>query len=376
MFEVLLSLICGFAITYLAIPVIITVSERKRLFDIPDERKVHETPIPALGGLGIFAGFIISVLVSIPFQNNPEIKFILAATVVIFFLGLKDDILIISPVKKFIGQVIASFLVIYCAEVQLFSLHGIFGFNELPEAVSLVLTYFTVMVVINSFNLIDGVDGLAGSLGVIATTFFGFYFLLNDQFAYAILSFGMAGSVVAFLIFNYQPAKIFMGDTGSMLIGTVTSVLVIKFIETAQTPGVALPLKASPAIGFTVMVVPLLDTLRVFAIRIWNRRSPFTADRNHIHHILLDCGMNHRMVSLSLSLFTIVCTTIVFVLSDLGSTILLSGLILVFYSMVGWMSMTRNRRRPAVIVEMDIETEVKAPSIVKLSTKTMAGQEN
>jgi UDP-N-acetylmuramyl pentapeptide phosphotransferase/UDP-N-acetylglucosamine-1-phosphate transferase len=376
MFEVLLSLISGFAITYLAIPVIITVSERKRLFDIPDERKVHETPIPSLGGLGIFAGFIISVLVSLPFQNNPEVKYILAATVVIFFLGLKDDILIISPVKKFIGQVIASFLIIYCAEIQLFSLYGVLGFTDLPQAFSLILTYFTVMVVINSYNLIDGVDGLAGSLGVIATTFFGFYFLLNDQFSYAILSFGMAGSVVSFLIFNYQPAKIFMGDTGSMLIGTVTSVLVIKFIEIAQTPGVALPLKASPAIGFTVMAVPLLDTLRVFAIRIRNRRSPFAADRNHIHHILLDCGMNHRMVSLSLSLFTIVCTAIVFLLNDLGSTILLSGLILVFYAMVGWMSMVRNRRKTAVIVEMELGEEVKPPSIVKLGSKAMAGQEN
>lgn len=376
MFDVLLSLISGFAITYLAIPVIITVSERKRLFDIPDERKVHQTPIPALGGLGIFAGFMISVLISLPFQNNPEIKYLLAATVVIFFLGLKDDILIISPVKKFIGQVIASFLIIYCAEIQLFSLHGILGFNELPEAVSLLLTYFTVMVVINSFNLIDGVDGLAGSLGVIATTFFGFYFLLVDQFSYAIVSFGIAGSTVAFLIFNYQPAKIFMGDTGSMLIGTITSVLVIKFIAVAQTPGVALPLKAAPAIGFTVLAVPLLDTLRVFAIRIMNKRSPFAADRNHIHHILLDCGLNHRMVTLSLSLFTLVATTLAFTFSYLGSTLLLIGLMVVFYSTVSLLILARNRRQPAVVVEMDMEESIKPPSIVTIAKKAMAGQEN
>lgn len=379
MFDVLLSITCAFAITYLAIPVIITVSERKRLFDIPDERKVHQTPIPALGGLGIFAGFLIAVLIGIPFEKSPEIKYILAATTVIFFLGLKDDILIISPVKKFIGQVIASFLIIYCAEIQLFSMHGIFGFNELPEAISLILTYFTVMVIINSFNLIDGVDGLAGTLGSIASVFFGLYFLQAGEQAYAVLSFGMAASVIAFLFYNFQPARIFMGDTGSMLIGTVTSVLVIKFIAISQNPGLATPIQSAPALGFTVMMVPLLDTLRVFAIRISHKRSPFAADRNHIHHLLLDRGMNHRSVTLTLAALTIFVTAIVFSFRELGNTILLSGVILAFYSGIGFLYMTRKnvRVQPQVIeLEMEEEEEELKPNIVTRAGKSMVGQEN
>src|SRR6185436_5465141 len=201
-FDVLLSVAISFTITFLAIPVIITVAERKKLFDIPDERKVHQTPIPSLAGLGIFAGFMIACLLAVQFQTSPEFQYYLAAAVVIFFLGLKDDILVISPVKKFIGQVLAAFLIIYKGGIQIKSMHGFLGIYELPEMFSLILTYFTVIVIINSFNLIDGVDGLAGSLGFMATSILGIYFLEINMISYAALSFALAGSLAAFLIFN------------------------------------------------------------------------------------------------------------------------------------------------------------------------------
>src|SRR5690349_5999302 len=203
-FDVLLSVAISFTITFLAIPVIITVAERKKLFDIPDERKVHQTPIPSLGGLGIFAGFMIACLLAVQFQAASEFQYFLAAAVVIFFLGLKDDILVISPVKKFIGQVLAAFLIIYKGGIQIKSMHGFFGIYDLPETFSLLLTYFTVIVIINSFNLIDGIDGLAGTLGLMATLTFGVYFLQVNMVAYSVMSFSLAGSLIAFLIFNFQ----------------------------------------------------------------------------------------------------------------------------------------------------------------------------
>ena len=158
-FDVLLAITIAFTITFLAIPVIIKVAERKKLFDLPDERKIHQTPIHTLGGLGFFAGFIIACLITIQFSNAPEFQYFCAAAFVIFFLGLKDDILVISPIKKFIGQVLAAFLIIYKGEMQIKSMHGFLGIYELPEMFSLLLTYFTFIVIINSFNLIDGVDG-------------------------------------------------------------------------------------------------------------------------------------------------------------------------------------------------------------------------
>jgi UDP-GlcNAc:undecaprenyl-phosphate GlcNAc-1-phosphate transferase len=297
MFDVLLSIVIAFTITFLAIPVIITVAETKKLFDVPDERKIHITPVTPLGGLGIFAGFIFACLLTVHFETAFKFQYFIAASLIIFFLGLKDDILVISPIKKFIGQVLAAFMVIYYGELQIKSMHGFLGLYQMPEMFSLLLTYFAVIVIINSFNLIDGVDGLAGTLGLIALSIFGVYFFAVDMPAYSILAFSMAASLLAFLIFNFQPAKIFMGDTGSLLIGLVCAILVVKFINVATSTDVSYPVIAAPAIGFTILLIPLLDTLRVFGIRIFYRRSPFSPDRNHIHHILLDKGFSHRAVT-------------------------------------------------------------------------------
>src|SRR5690606_17938029 len=206
-----------------------------------DERKIHQLPIPSLGGLGIFAGMLISCMVFVPLNVSPELQYFFAASIVIFFLGIKDDILIISPIKKFIGQVLAAFLIIYFGGLQITSMQGVLNIYELSEMFSLMLSYFTILVIINSFNLIDGIDGLAASLGILVTTLCGFFFIQTNETAYAILAFSTAGSILAFLIFNFYPAKIFVGDTGSLLIGLVSSILVIKFLEVSGTPASPIP---------------------------------------------------------------------------------------------------------------------------------------
>jgi UDP-GlcNAc:undecaprenyl-phosphate/decaprenyl-phosphate GlcNAc-1-phosphate transferase len=378
MFDVLLSVTISFTITFLAIPVIITVSERKKLYDIPDERKIHRMPIPSLGGLGIFAGFVLACLIAIPFNVAPEFQYFFAAAIVIFFLGLKDDILVISPIKKFIGQVLAAFLIIYKGGVQIKSMHGFMGIYELPEMFSLVLTYFTVIVIINSFNLIDGIDGLAGSLGIMAAMLFGFYFLSIDLTAYAILAFSLAGSVAAFLIFNFQPAKIFMGDTGSMLIGLFNSILVVKFINVSELTGTAVQIDASPAIGFTILMIPLLDTLRVFAIRIFNRRSPFSPDRNHVHHLLLDKGLSHRSITLILVATNLLFVVAAYLSRSIGSTWLIVSIISLFFG--GIAALYYTRRQPRLFVKAITTTtapkEIKATKIVALTKETVLESNN
>ena len=334
MFDVLLSIAISFTVTFLAIPAIINVAEMKKLFDMPDARKVHFAPITPLGGLGIFAGFIFGSLLTLHFTQYADLQYFIAASFVIFFLGLKDDILVISPVKKFIGQVLAAFIIIYYGNIQIRSMHGFFGVYQLPEMFSLLLTYFAVIVVINSFNLIDGVDGLAGTLGLLSSVLFGIYFLYIGMSPYAVMAFALAGSLLAFLIFNFQPAKIFMGDTGSLLIGTINSILVIKFINVANTADVAFPITASPAVGFTILMIPLLDTLRVFGIRIIHRRSPFSPDRNHIHHLLLDRGFSHRAITLTLVSVNLLMIALVFFFRNLNCTYLIAGIICVFFAMI------------------------------------------
>lgn len=344
MFDVLLSIAISFTITFLGLPAIITVAEQKKLFDVPDARKIHRDLIPALGGIAIFAGFMLACLLSVNLRQSGEFQYFFAAAVVMFFLGVKDDILIISPIKKFLGQVIAAVMIIYKGDIVINSMHGFMGIYELPHMFSMFLTYFTMIVIINSFNLIDGIDGLAGSLGVVAASIFGLYFVSAGMPGYAVLGFALAGSLIAFLIFNFHPARIFMGDTGSMLIGLVTAILAIKFIDTAHAPDTPVPIASAPAIGFTVLLIPLMDTLRVFAIRMFHRRSPFSPDRNHIHHLMLDKGWSHKTITLTLAFFNLAIVALVYAFRQLGNTWLIFSGITMFFGGIALLYYTREPR--------------------------------
>ncbi|HEY4148468.1 MAG TPA: MraY family glycosyltransferase [Chitinophagaceae bacterium] len=374
LFDILLSVGIAFTITFLAIPVIIFVAEGKKLYDVPDARKIHNTPIPSLGGLGIFAGFILSCLVITPLANAPEFQYFFAAAFVIFFLGLKDDILDISPIKKFIGQVLAAFLIIYKGGVQITSMHGFLGIQELPPMFSLLFTYLTVIVIINSFNLIDGIDGLAGSLGLMACIVFGVYFSAVGMPPYAILAFALAGSLAAFLIFNFQPAKIFMGDTGSLLLGLIHAILVIKFITVAHSTNVSIPLASSPAIGFSILLIPLMDTVRVFSIRISHRRSPFSPDRNHIHHLLLDKGLSHRSITILLVTANLFFMVLTYSLRSLGCTWLILGLFTMFFVGIGLLYYTRRPRLFVAKTHNGNGVDVPASKIVPLTKDAVLEQ--
>ena len=324
--NILLSSALAFLITFFAIPPIIKVARDKKLYDEPDERKVHKSVIPTLGGIGIFAGFIIATLMGVPAHLPNELQYFLAAAMVIFFLGIKDDILILSPTKKFIGQLIAAGIIIKFGGIQINNLHGFLNIGEIPHLASYILTAFTIIVITNSFNLIDGVDGLAGSLGLLTSFIFGVYFFVTGEIMYSIMALSLAGSLVAFLIYNFSPAKIFMGDTGSLLIGLLNSIFAIKFMTVAANPEGALPLLSAPAIAFAILIVPLFDTLRVFSLRIFNRRSPFSPDRNHIHHFLLDLGLSQRMITLICVSANIVFIGLAYVLRAQGTTMVMGAL--------------------------------------------------
>lgn len=344
--HLLIGSVISFLITYSAIPIIIRVAEAKHLFDVPDDdRKVHATPVPSLGGIGIFAGFILGFLIAVP-AGLIEVQYFGAAFLVIFFLGLKDDIVVLTPLKKFLGQLLAAFIIVYKGGILIDGMFGFMGFEKMPFILSLAFTYLTIIVITNSFNLIDGVDGLAGSLGLFTSICFGIYFVLADQPFYAMMAFAMAGSLGGFLIFNISPAKIFMGDTGSLLLGIVNSILVIKFIQVATLPTAKVYLPAAPAIGFAILFVPLFDTLRIFAYRILSRRSPFSPDRNHVHHLLLAKGFSHKMVTFLAVSFNIVIAGATVLARELNITFLLLGLISVGFSVISLLIYSnRNNRR-------------------------------
>jgi UDP-N-acetylmuramyl pentapeptide phosphotransferase/UDP-N-acetylglucosamine-1-phosphate transferase len=369
--NILLSASLAFLITFFAIPIIIQVSKDKKLFDEPDERKVHKTVIPTLGGLGIFAGFIIATLMGVPYGIASELQYFAAAATVIFFLGLKDDILVLSASKKFIGQLIAAGIVIKFGGVQITNMHGFLGINEISHITSIILTLFTIIVITNSFNLIDGVDGLAGSLGVLTTLVFGTYFFFAGQLTYAVMALALAGSIIAFLIYNFSPAKIFMGDTGSLLIGLINAILVIKFINIAGNPAVKFPLEASPAIGFAILMIPLFDTLRVFAIRIFDRRSPFSPDRTHVHHFLLDLGFSHRLVTFTCVSVNMLFIALAYFLRHLGTTALLGIILASSFVFIGIIFYSRPKKKTVVNKNVTGNAIIKSHKILSLTPESV-----
>lgn len=376
MLDVLLTASVSFIISFLAIPVVLQIAEQKKLYDIPDERKVHTHAVASLGGVGIFGGFLLAALLSINGKENFEFQYFFAAALVIFFLGLKDDLVVLSASKKFIGQMVAASILIHLGHIRLDSMYGLFGFDELGEGFSLALSYLTIIVVINSFNLIDGIDGLAGTLGVLTMAIFGTYFFINGYQAYALLAYSMAGSLIAFLIFNHHPARIFMGDSGSLMVGLINAILVIKFINVAHDPNAILPLDSSVAIGFSILIVPLLDTLRVFSIRIFSGRSPFTPDKNHIHHLLLSWGLGHTAVTAVCVTLNIAFVVLAYTSRSLGSTNVLMIMLTLAFSGFAFLYYRRPKRTMVVAKRIDGASELKTTSKVVTLAQEAATADN
>jgi UDP-GlcNAc:undecaprenyl-phosphate GlcNAc-1-phosphate transferase len=219
-----------------------------------------------------------------------------------FLMGLKDDTVGLSPNKKLIGQIIVTLYLIIACNIRFINLHGLFGIHEINYNLSLLISFITIIGLINSFNLIDGIDGLAAGIGTIISLTYGFSFLYFGQMEYAVLSFSVTGSLIAFFFYNVfgKENKIFMGDTGSLTLGVIFAVLTVLFNEITSTNHNYNLVFASPAISMAIMIVPIIDTIRVFYIRISQKRSPFSADMNHIHHHLIRITKNHLHASIIL----------------------------------------------------------------------------
>lgn len=364
----------AFIISFFALPAIIKIADAKRLFDIPDSRKIHRKPIASLGGVGMFVGFILADLLLISNNLLPQLQYFLAATIITFFLGLKDDILIITPVKKILGELLAAAIVIHLGGLRIDSLHGIWGVHQIPEALSYPLTYCTVILVINAYNLIDGIDGLAGSLGLLTMSVFGLFFYHAGQQAYAMLAFALAGSLLAFLLFNHHPARIFMGDSGSLALGLFNAILVLKFLEVADAPGAIYHLESAAPIAIALLSVPLVDTLRVFGIRVYQGRSPFSPDRNHIHHLMLSRGMGHKNVTLCCVGINSALLVFAYLCRGMGATFVLATLTGIVLSLLAFLIYYPGRlRQPPLSMPASAEGEpASRTKVVRLITKAAA----
>lgn len=330
-------------IALVSTPAIIKVAALKHLMDEPDtDRKLHSERTPTLGGISIFAATVFSF----SFFNDylgvrNEILFITPGIVLLFFAGIKDDILLLSPMKKLAVQMISALLITVLGKLYLTNLWGMFEINDITPWTGIPITFIAIVAVINAFNLIDGVNGLAGGLGLIASLFFGTWFFLTDASSLSILSFSLAGALLGFLYFNFHRGKIFMGDTGSMLIGFIISILAIKFVENNRANGMYLSphyIRAAPGVAVATILIPLVDMVRVFFHRIICGKSPFNADRRHLHHIMLDLGMSQTIVSITLYFACVGFIALSLYLKDLRSMQLV--LILTFIALSMTLALT------------------------------------
>lgn len=308
---IVLGFLMAFGLTCFIIPSVVNISRLKNLTDTPNGRTSHTSSIPNLGGIAVFVALVLSTVIFSGTYFKFELKYLISGLIIVFFVGIKDDILIIDPYKKLAGQIFAVILIAVFADIRITNLYGLFHIQQLPYIASILLTVFVFIVIINGFNLIDGIDGLASGTGILTSSVFGIWFWMTGNIACTILSFSIVGALTAFFWFNVfgKTNKIFLGDSGSMVIGFVVGVLACRFLQLELVTQEVTKIPSAPTVVCGILIVPLFDSLRVFILRIKQGKSPFKADRQHIHHRLLQLGYTHlraTLILISVNLFFIV----------------------------------------------------------------------
>ena len=329
--KLLLCFCMAFGISFFLIPSIVTIAKAKSLFDEPNHRTSHIQKTPTLGGLAIFNGVAISLLIFFDFSDFPKFQYTVAGLLIIFFTGFKDDIIGIDPLKKLIAQFIAVLITIIFGRIFITNLHGFLGIWEINYHIGILVTLVVIVGITNCFNLMDGIDGLAASLGMLVSITFGSWFYLVGEYNWAIMAAALVGALLAFFYFNVygKRNKIFMGDTGALLLGFIMAVMAIKFNELNISLQGPWAMRAAPAVSIGIMMVPVYDTIRVFVTRILKNKYPFSPDKTHIHHYLLQLGLSHFQSTMILVLASILFIVISWYLRTLSVAWLLLVLFVV-----------------------------------------------
>jgi len=303
------------------IPQAIRFAHRFQLVDRPNLRKTHINSTPVLGGLSIFTSVVFAfsltyLLLYSYFNIDLDFKIVFglfSAVSLMVFFGLKDDILEVGPFEKLIFQIITALFVIISCEIRIHNFEGLFGIYELPTLFSYVFSVFVFVIVVNAFNLIDGIDGLSASVGLISALCFGIFFFLNDLLIQSLIMFCYSGALTSFLIFNFKK-RIFLGDNGSMSLGVVIAFGVFSVITATHNSNLigetGYFINNASVIVLALISFPLLDTIRIFCVRLMKGKNPFTPDRNHLHHHLIDINFSHFESTLLIVAYTIVITGI------------------------------------------------------------------
>lgn len=303
------------------IPNILIISLRKRLFDVPDERKVHKRPVPRLGGVSFFPVILFALCMFSALRllmgHGPdesktdqlvcELLFLVSGLTLLYIIGIADDLVGVRYRRKFLVQVVSAAM-FPLSGIYINNFYGLFGVFMVPAEVGIPLTMLLVVFITNAINLIDGIDGLASGLSMVALVVFGVMFVHYQMWSYGMLAFVTVGVIIPFFSYNVfgsasMGRKVFMGDTGSLTLGFILSFCVIRYCM--YEPGMLLTVKSSPVlVSFSVLMVPCLDVIRVVLRRARNRKPLFMPDRSHIHHKFLAMGFSPRKALVTILLMS------------------------------------------------------------------------
>lgn len=294
--------------------------------------------MPSMGGVPIFLSAIITLLIFLPAYQIQNIRFIIGAAFLIFILGLRDDLLPLKPQYKLISQLIPAIIIIYNRDFLLKNFNGLFFLYNLPPSISILITVVFIIYITNTINLIDGIDGLAASLTFIILSFLNTAFLLNQDYLYLLLSLSFTWSIIAFMYFNWHPAKIFMGDTGALLLGFIIAILALRFINIDKI------FESKISLTIAILAVPLYDTIRTFVNRISKGTSPFYPDKTHIHHLLLRTGMNHEKATIILIGLQLIIIIIAILIDGFGENIVFLAIFVIILTFNFWLEKKINKK--------------------------------
>jgi len=305
------SFFIAFIVSMSTFPAIFNISEAKHLMDEPGDRSIHVVKTPTLGGVGIYISLVVVITTIGALLDTKILLLILGSLTILFFLGLKDDLLILSPTKKLFGQFLAAMVLIVFTDTRILGFSGIFGVTILPYWVSVGFTLFVYILVINAYNLIDGVDGLAGSLALLGAGAYAFISIKINDITMATIAVAVLGALIPFLRLNFsKDKKIFMGDTGSMIIGFLIAFFTVRFLNKTQLEQDSFFYNSAPIMVFSILFFPLLDTFRIFMIRLLIlKKNPFSADKNHLHHRFLDLGFSHMQTTMYIVILNLMLIT-------------------------------------------------------------------
>ena len=292
-----IALSIALVVTAFVLPKCVRIARRLNIVDNPSARRLNKEPVPVLGGVAVFFGIFVSAMILSSIENCSELFIVFSVLLMMLYTGVTDDIMDIRPFAKFCVQILAMIILMSLGGLRLDNFHGLFGIYQLPDYISIPLTLFAGVGIINAINLIDGVDGLSSGYGIIASTLCGICFLSTRDMTFAILAFAFVGALIPFFIHNVfgRKYKMFIGDGGTLVLGTAFVVFIMRIL---QSPGIERFYPGIIAYLIAIFAVPVFDTLRVMTIRVVKKKSPFSPDKTHLHHLFIELGFSHAETTL------------------------------------------------------------------------------